>query len=74
MRLCFIVSTPLVISLVGCVPRIEVAAPEKPITIDMNVNIQHTITIKADSPTEQLINQRQQQAPTQRLPLSQSKD
>ena len=34
--------------LTGCVPRIEVAAPKEPITINMNVKIEHDIRIKAD--------------------------
>ena len=34
--------------LVGCTPRIEVAAPKEPITINMNVKIEHEIIIKAD--------------------------
>ena len=33
--------------LVGCTPRIEVAAPKEPITINMNVKIEHEIIIKA---------------------------
>lgn len=39
----------------GCVPRIEVAAPEKPITINMNVKIEHEIHIKVDKDVEALL-------------------
>ena len=35
--------------LTGCTPRIEVAAPEEPITINMNVKIEHEIHIKVDA-------------------------
>ena len=34
--------------LVSCTPRVEVAAPEKPITINLNVKIDHEIRVKVD--------------------------
>jgi uncharacterized protein YcfL len=34
--------------LAACAPRIEVAASDKPITINLNVKIQHEILIKID--------------------------
>jgi type IV pilus biogenesis protein CpaD/CtpE len=33
--------------LTGCTPRIEVAAPKEPITINMNVKIEHEIHIRS---------------------------
>jgi len=39
----------------GCTPRIEVAAPKEPITINMNVKIEHDINIKADKEVEALL-------------------
>ena len=42
----------------GCVPRIEVAAPKEPITINMNVKIEHEILIKADKDVEALLKSR----------------
>lgn len=39
----------------GCVPRIEVAAPKEPITINMNVKIEHEIHIKADKNVQKLL-------------------
>ncbi|MDZ7278355.1 YnbE family lipoprotein [Pantoea eucrina] len=41
--------------LLGCVPRIEVAAPKEPITINMNVKIEHEIHIKVDKDVEALL-------------------
>ena len=41
--------------LMGCVPRIEVAAPKEPITINMNVKIEHEIHIKVDKDVEALL-------------------
>jgi hypothetical protein len=34
--------------LVSCTPRVEVAAPEKPITINLNVKIDHEIRVKVE--------------------------
>ena len=44
--------------LVGCTRRIEVAAPKEPITINMNVKIEHEIIIKADKDVEELLETR----------------
>ena len=44
--------------LVACTPRIEVAAPKEPITINMNVKIEHEIIIKADKDVEDLLKTR----------------
>lgn len=43
------------ILLTGCVPRIEIAASKEPITINMNVKIEHEIRIKVDKDVEQLL-------------------
>lgn len=44
--------------LTGCTPRIEVAAPKEPITINMNVRIEHEIHIKVDKDVENLLKSR----------------
>ena len=44
--------------LAGCTPRIEVAAPKEPITINMNVKIEHEIHIKVDKDVESLLKSR----------------
>lgn len=44
--------------LTGCTPRIEVAAPKEPITINMNVKIEHEIHIKVDKDVESLLKSR----------------
>ncbi|WP_312467229.1 YnbE family lipoprotein [Pseudescherichia sp.] len=49
----------LLLTLNGCTPRIEVAAPKEPITINMNVKIEHDINIKADKEVEALLRDRQ---------------
>ena len=36
----------------GCTPRVEVAAPEKPITINLNVKIDHEVRVKVEKDLE----------------------
>ena len=43
-----------ILMLSGCL-RLEVATPEKPITINMNVKIEHEIHIKVDKDVENLL-------------------
>ncbi|WP_116293695.1 YnbE family lipoprotein [Enterobacter hormaechei] len=53
------VLTEAVVALLsGCTPRIEVAAPKEPITINMNVKIEHEIHIKVDKDVEALLKSR----------------
>ncbi|MBP6121297.1 MULTISPECIES: YnbE family lipoprotein [Providencia] len=44
----------MVIALSACL-RVEVATPDKPININMNVKIEHEIQIKADRQVEELL-------------------
>lgn len=41
--------------LAGCTPRVEVAAPDKPITINLNVKIDHEIRVKVDKDLDQVL-------------------
>ncbi|QPR27172.1 YnbE family lipoprotein [Edwardsiella hoshinae] len=45
----------LALLVMGCTPRIEVAAPTQPITINMNVKIEHDIHITLDKEVEALL-------------------
>jgi YnbE-like lipoprotein len=47
----FLVTT---LAVAACTPRVEVAAPEKPITINLNVKIDHEIRLKVDKDLEQV--------------------
>jgi len=38
--------------LVSCTPRVEVAVPDKPITINLNVKIDHEIRVKVEKDLE----------------------
>jgi uncharacterized lipoprotein YajG len=44
--------------LAGCTPRIEIAASREPITINMNVRIEHEIHIRVDKEVENLLKSR----------------
>ncbi|MCB0323399.1 MAG: YnbE family lipoprotein [Bdellovibrionales bacterium] len=39
----------------GCTPRVEVAAPDKPITINMNIKIDHEVRVKVEKDLEKEI-------------------
>ena len=41
----------------GCSPRVEVAVPNEPITINLNVKIEHEILIKVDKEIDDLLNE-----------------
>ncbi|ENJ4076480.1 YnbE family lipoprotein [Enterobacter hormaechei] len=53
-----VLTAAVVALLSGCTPRIEVAAPKEPITINMNVKIEHEIHIKVDKDVEALLKSR----------------
>jgi hypothetical protein len=58
MRRCgvgFLAGLWLVGGLAGCTPRVEVAAPDKPITINLNVKIDHEIRVKVDKDLDQVL-------------------
>jgi hypothetical protein len=43
-----------VVLVAGCTPRIEVAPPTEPITINMNVKIEHEIRVRVEKDLETL--------------------
>ena len=45
----------LVAGLAGCTPRVEVTAPDKPITINLNVKIDHEVRVKVDKDLDQVL-------------------
>lgn len=67
MKLGMIALLAVTTTLVGCIPKIEVAAPKEPITINMNVKVDHEITIKADPDVERLIKQRQSEKTPEKM-------
>jgi len=45
----------VVVVIGACTPRVEVAAPDKPITINLNVKIDHEIRVKVDKDLDQVL-------------------
>lgn len=45
----------LLLTVGACTPRVEVAAPDKPITINLNVKIDHEIRLKVDKDLDQVL-------------------
>lgn len=42
----------------GCSPRVEVAVPQDPITINLNVKIEHEIQVKVDREIDELFDEK----------------
>jgi len=50
------VAAPLALALLAaCTPKIAVEAPKEPITINMNIKIDHEIRVKVDKDLDQLL-------------------
>ncbi|HFQ90599.1 MAG TPA: YnbE family lipoprotein [Desulfobulbus sp.] len=45
----------LTLSLVACSPTVRMEAPEKPITINLNVKIQHEIRVKVEKDLDNVL-------------------
>ena len=43
------------ILLSSCTPKIQVAAPDEPITINLNVKIEHEIRVKVEKDLDELL-------------------
>ena len=44
-------------SLAACAPKVQVEAPKEPITINLNVKIEHEIKVKVDQDLENLFDE-----------------
>lgn len=49
-----VIATSLIVAS-GCSPRVEVAVPSEPITINLNVKIEHEILVKVDREIDELL-------------------
>ena len=47
----------LTLFIFGCTPRVEIAPPTEPITINLNVKIQHEILVKVDKELESMFDE-----------------
>jgi YnbE-like lipoprotein len=45
----------LLLTVAACAPTVKVAAPDKPITINLNVKIEHEIRVKVDKDLDDLM-------------------
>ncbi len=55
MRILFFLLVVAVFSITGCTPTVKVAPPEKPITINLNVKIQHDIRVKVEKDLDNVL-------------------
>lgn len=53
-RLAFLLSAPLLMA-AACTPTVRVAAPQEPITINLNVNISGDVRVRLDKEVDDLI-------------------
>ncbi|MDC0361608.1 YnbE family lipoprotein [Halioglobus sp.] len=49
-----IVTLSLLLSAIACSPTVQVAPPSEPITINLNVKIEHEIRVKVDEELDDL--------------------
>ena len=54
-----LLTTGVMLYLVGCTPTVKVEAPEKPIEINMNVKIEHEIRVKVEKDIDELLSNNQ---------------
>lgn len=45
----------LIINLSGCATTVKIEAPDKPITVDLNVKVEHSIDVKVDEQVESVM-------------------
>ena len=50
-----IAGAALMLFLAGCQPTVKVAPPDEPITINLNVKVEHEIRVKIDKDLDELI-------------------
>jgi hypothetical protein len=57
-RACYTLLAALwIASLAACSPKVQIEAPKEPITINLNVKIEHEIRVKVDQDLETLFDE-----------------
>lgn len=56
-RFKFLTITIGLVCLTACTPTVQVATPDKPITINLNVKIDHEVKVKVDKELDNLIDE-----------------
>jgi hypothetical protein len=46
-----------IVSLAACTPKVQIEAPKEPITINLNIKIEHEIRVKVDEDLENLFDE-----------------
>ncbi len=52
-----LLATLWVASLAACAPRVQLEAPKEPITINLNIKIEHEIRVKVDQDLDNLFDE-----------------
>ena len=52
-----VVGVLLSIAVLGCTPEVKVVPPDEPITINMNIKIEHEVRIKVEDDLEEVFNE-----------------
>ena len=50
-----ITGSMLLLTAVACTPTVKVAAPDEPITINLNVKVEHEIRVRVDKDLDELM-------------------
>lgn len=50
-----LIGSLLLLAAAGCAPTVKVAAPDEPITINLNVKIEHEIRVKIDKDLDDIM-------------------
>ena len=51
----YLTGTVLLLGVAGCSPTVKVAAPDEPITINLNVKVEHEIKVRIEKDLDQVI-------------------
>lgn len=51
----YLTGAAMLMGVAGCSPTVKVAAPDEPITINLNVKVEHEIKVKIDKDLDQVI-------------------
>ncbi len=53
-----VAATVLLLFAASCSPKVQVAPPDKPITINLNVKIEHEIRVKVEKELEDVLDEK----------------
>lgn len=53
-----LVAPALALTMAACTPTVQMAAPKEPITVNLNVKIEHEIYVKVDRDVEEIFSEK----------------